>query len=124
MAVEIHIFDKLETESFAAGQDLITQGQASGFMYAIVEGTVEVMVDEKRLHDVGPGGIVGEMALIDSAGSRSATVRAKTDVKAVPVDEARFKFLVEQTPFFALQVMRVLVERLREATALGANYLD
>jgi CRP-like cAMP-binding protein len=52
------------------------------------------------------------MALIDSA-PRSATAIAATDVQLVPVGEKQFAFLVSQTPYFALNVMRVMARRLR-----------
>ena len=52
------------------------------------------------------------MALIDDS-PRSATVVALTDVTVVPIQEQRFLFMVEHTPFFALRVMRVLANRLR-----------
>ncbi len=52
------------------------------------------------------------MALIDSE-PRSATAVAVTDVELVPVSEKQFLFLVSQTPYFALKVMRVLAQRLR-----------
>ena len=54
------------------------------------------------------------MALIDAA-RRSATVVAATDVKLIPVNEKQFLFLVSHTPYFALNVMRVLARRLRAA---------
>ena len=56
--------------------------------------------------------IFGEMALVDGA-PRSATAVAMTDVSLVPISEKQFLFLVSQTPFFALKVMRVLARRLR-----------
>jgi CRP-like cAMP-binding protein len=52
------------------------------------------------------------MALIESR-PRSATAVARTDWKLVAVSEKRFAFLVQQTPHFALQVMRVMADRLR-----------
>jgi CRP-like cAMP-binding protein len=55
---------------------------------------------------------------IVSPGPRSATVVATTDCEFVAVDEKRFHYLVQQTPFFATQVMRVLAERLRSANQL------
>ena len=58
------------------------------------------------------------MALIDDA-PRSATAIALTDVSIVPVAEKQFLFLVRETPFFALNVMRVLAGRLRAANAMG-----
>ncbi|HXQ21148.1 MAG TPA: cyclic nucleotide-binding domain-containing protein, partial [Candidatus Acidoferrales bacterium] len=65
---------------------------------------------------MGPGGILGEMALIDQ-NPRSATAVAKTDCTLVPVNEARFKFLVKQVPAFSLEVMRVMASRLRKMDA-------
>ena len=56
--------------------------------------------------------IFGEMALIDNE-PRSATAIAVTDVELVAVTEKQFLFLVGQTPYFALKVMRVLAQRLR-----------
>jgi CRP/FNR family cyclic AMP-dependent transcriptional regulator len=58
----------------------------------------------------------GEMALVDSA-PRSADAVAVTDVTLVPISEKQFLFLVSQTPFFALKVMRVLARRLRASNS-------
>jgi CRP-like cAMP-binding protein len=65
---------------------------------------------------VGEGGIIGEMGLIDR-GPRSATAIAKTDCKLVPLNEQRFTFMVQETPNFALQVMRIMADRLRRMDA-------
>lgn len=81
-------------------------------MYVVGEGEVDVGRDGRRLYTVRAGSLVGEMALIDQ-GPRSATAVAKTDCRLIPVDEYRFLVMVQQTPFFALEVMRLLVERLR-----------
>jgi CRP/FNR family transcriptional regulator, cyclic AMP receptor protein len=55
------------------------------------------------------------MALIDAA-PRSATAVAATDVKLVPVGEKQFLFMISHTPYFALNVMRILARRLRATT--------
>ena len=60
---------------------------------------------------------MGEMALIDH-GPRSATVTASTDCTLAEIDEKRFLFLVQQTPMFALSVMRLLSQRLRRMNAM------
>ena len=62
------------------------------------------------------------MALIDG-GPRSAAVRASVASEVVPIDERRFLFMVQQTPFFALRVMRVMSARLRSMNA-RATELD
>jgi CRP-like cAMP-binding protein len=52
------------------------------------------------------------MALIDRS-PRSADAVAKTDCTLAVVTQRRFTFLVQETPFFAVDIMRVLAERLR-----------
>jgi CRP/FNR family transcriptional regulator, cyclic AMP receptor protein len=98
-----------------AGTVIFNKGDTRDFMYAVVEGQVDIIVNGKVVETVEPGGIFGEMALIQGgpAEPRTATAIAKTNSKLVPVDERRFLFLVQQTPNFSLHVMRVLSERLR-----------
>jgi len=57
------------------------------------------------------------MAMVDGQ-PRTAAAVARTDCQLVPIDQKRFQFLVQQTPYFAIEVMRVLVERLRRADRL------
>ena len=64
--------------------------------------------------------IFGEMALIDDE-PRSATVIARTDCRLLEVDRRRFEFMVSETPYFALAVMRVMADRLRKANARIAS---
>jgi CRP/FNR family cyclic AMP-dependent transcriptional regulator len=97
---------------FAAGQVIFTAGSPGDVMYVVKEGEVEVLVRDRVIETIGPGGILGEMALIDHS-PRSASARAKTDCQLVPIDEARFKYMIQQTPFFAIEVMRVIARRLR-----------
>jgi CRP/FNR family cyclic AMP-dependent transcriptional regulator len=82
-------------------------------MYVVKEGEVEVLVRDRVVETIGPRGILGEMALIDR-NPRSASALAKTDCQLVPIDEARFTYLVQQTPYFAIEVMRVMARRLRQ----------
>src|SRR5262245_38645150 len=100
-------------KSFSAGQRIFMQGEPGDFMYVVKEGEVDILVHDRVVETVGPGGILGEMALIDTK-ARSATAVAKTDCQLVPIDEKRFTFLVQQTPYFSLYVMRVLAGRLRQ----------
>jgi CRP/FNR family cyclic AMP-dependent transcriptional regulator len=103
-------------ESHSAGHIVFRAGDPGDTMYVVKEGEVEIIINDKVIETIGPGGIVGEMALIDTR-PRSATVVAKTDCQLVPINEKRFTFLIQQTPYFSLQVMRVLVERVRKMDA-------
>ncbi|WP_162918525.1 Crp/Fnr family transcriptional regulator [Taklimakanibacter deserti] len=99
-----------------AGQVLFTKGDAGHEIYVVRSGELQILDGNRVFETVGPGGIVGEMSLVDS-GPRSATVRASAATEVVPMDERRFLFMVQQTPHFALRVMRVMSARLRAMNA-------
>lgn len=102
----------IRIDSVAAAQNIFVEGDQGDCMYIVKEGVVDLMYKGKFLATVEKGGIFGEMALIDFL-PRSATAVARTDCVLVPVDEKHFSRLVQETPAFALQVMRVLVQRVR-----------
>lgn len=107
-----------EVDSVPAGQTIFNEGDAGDVMYVVKEGEVDVHVRHNIAEVVGPGGIVGEMALIDR-GPRSATAIARTDCLLVRVSEARFRFLVQQVPAFSLEVMATMARRLRKVNTAG-----
>ena len=100
-----------------AGQALFREGDEGNQMYVLEIGTAEVIVQNRVVEALEHGSIVGEMGLV-SPGPLSASVIAKTDCEFVVVDEKRFQFLVQQTPYFAIQVMRLMAERLRATNKL------
>jgi CRP/FNR family cyclic AMP-dependent transcriptional regulator len=102
---------------YQAGEVIFREGQPGDVMYVVKEGEVEIQVNGKTLEIVGEGGIVGEMALLDSE-PRSATVMARVTTQLVPISPDRFKFLIQQTPYFATEVMRVMAHRIRAMDAL------
>ena len=100
---------------FKAGDVIFKQGDAAHELYVVQSGQVEIRLNNRLLETLGEYGIFGEMALID-ASPRSATAVAATDVKLVAVGEKQFLFLISNTPHFALNVMRIMAERLRRTT--------
>jgi CRP-like cAMP-binding protein len=103
-------------EEYPAGQTIFAEGQPGYKMYVVIDGEVEIRARGQPINKVGPGELLGEMALIDSE-PRSASAVALGPCRLAPVDEKRFLFMVSQTPFFALHVMRELVHKLRLITA-------
>jgi CRP/FNR family cyclic AMP-dependent transcriptional regulator len=117
----IEIFRKMsEVRTVPAGAVVFRQDADPDVMYGILEGDLEIRVGDRVIDTVGPGGIVGELALIDLK-PRSATVCALTEAKLVPIDQRRFLFLVQETPYFAINVMRVLAERFRKLLDAAEN---
>jgi CRP-like cAMP-binding protein len=98
--------------TFKAGETIFSEGDKGDRMYVVRSGQVEVERDGKIVETLSASGIFGEMALIDGS-PRAATARAKTDCEVAPITEKSFLFLVHETPYFAIAVMRALAERLR-----------
>jgi CRP-like cAMP-binding protein len=102
------------TCSYKAGEVIFREGDPAQELYIVKSRKVEVRLGNRVLDTLPELSIFGEMALIDRS-PRSATVLAATDATVVPVGEKQFLFLVSRTPHFALNVMRVLAQRLRSA---------
>lgn len=106
-----------------AGHPLFQAGDEGHLMFVLTTGNAEVIVNNRVVETLQHGSIVGEMGIV-SPGPRSASVVATTDCEFVAVDEKRFQFLVQQTPFFATQVMKVMAERLRSLNQMVAPIED
>jgi CRP/FNR family cyclic AMP-dependent transcriptional regulator len=109
----LSLFKNAKTvKEFMAGETIFVEGQPSDVMYVILEGEVDIRQRGRSIYTAGPGEPVGEMAMIDAQG-RSASAVALRPCRLAVVDEKQFLFMVQETPNFALEVMRVLVDRLR-----------
>lgn len=113
--IEINLFrHSRDVVELAPGEELFREGDPGDCMYAVIEGEVVLTVHGGAVETMGPGSILGEMALIDQA-ARSATATAHTAARVARVDERQFGYLVHEHPTFALQVMKVMAARLRQA---------
>lgn len=98
--------------AFRAGDELIVAGDDGDEMFVLLSGEVEIRIDGVAIERVGPGGTYGEMSLIEHA-KRSATIVALTDGCHVPISQKRFLYLIQNTPFFAVEVLETIARRLR-----------
>ena len=101
-----------DTVNLTPGEVLFQAGDPGAAMFVVLEGALEIRIGDKVVETSTRGAIIGEMALIDQA-PRVATVVAKEASRLVKLDQRRFHFLIQQNPFFATHVMKVLAERLR-----------
>jgi len=104
--------NNIEAQFFKAGTTIFREGEQAHDLFVIKSGEVRIQIGNRTVSELSADHIFGEMALIDNE-PRSASAIAVTDVELVPVSEKQFLFLVSQTPYFALKVMRVLAQRLR-----------
>ena len=113
MSTEIHIFRHARTtRELTAGEALFAVGDPGDSMFAVLEGAIELRLDGRVVETVHPGGIIGELVLIEPA-PRSLDAVAVEPSKVAVVNEREFTFLVQEHPTFALQVMQIMAERIR-----------
>jgi Cyclic nucleotide-binding domain len=67
-----------------AGRTLVQQGQQGDEMFLLFDGMLQVEIDGKPVAEVGPGAILGELALLRE-GRRTATLRAVTPCRVAVV---------------------------------------
>jgi CRP/FNR family transcriptional regulator, cyclic AMP receptor protein len=94
------------------GDVLFREGDAGDAMYVLLEGALDVRIGDLVLEHSRRGAIVGEMALIDQS-PRSASVVAREPSRLAKIDQRRFQRLIQNNPFFATHVMKVLADRVR-----------
>ncbi len=116
---------KHETESIdlAAGEVLFEEGDHGDCMFVLLEGAMNVKVGDLTVEQSERGALLGEMALIDQS-PRGATVVATAPSRLARVDERRFNFIIQQNPFFARHMMKVLVDRLRHMNEVSVSSRD
>lgn len=101
-----------------AGEVLFREGDAGETMVVLIAGAVDLSVGGTIVARVEEGDVFGEMALLDpESKTRSATATTATECRLLEVNERRFLFMVTETPFFALHLMRLMASRLKRMNA-------
>ncbi|MBL8566477.1 MAG: Crp/Fnr family transcriptional regulator [Hyphomicrobiaceae bacterium] len=108
---------ELPAFGLGAGETLFFKGDTAGGMYVVLAGRIDILIFGRLLDQVGRGGIIGEMALVDCT-HRSAAALAQTDAELVAIDRQQFLALIAEEPRFALSVLAVMSARLRHVSKL------
>lgn len=109
--------DSAQVRNHQAGSVIFEFGESGDEMFIVEEGEVDIVLEGKVLETVSPEGIFGELALIDHE-PRSTSAIAKTDCRLIVLNQHRFMFLVDEVPFFAINVMKIMADRLRRASSV------
>jgi len=113
---------RLYCRVFPAGSNIITAEQPGEVVYIIRSGTAKIHIEQRDGADVilailGPGDIVGEMRLIDSAG-RSASVVTLEESQLIWLGGEAFQEFLRTIPAFAQNLVRILSARVRLSNEL------
>lgn len=101
---------------YEEGTVIFVEGQDAREMYVVRDGMVSLRKGGVVIKTLDPGEVFGEMALIDHA-PRTATAVAGPGCRVTVIDEAAFQQLVKKVPGFALELLRLVVRRLRRELA-------
>ena len=121
-AAELEALARLAHERTAAkGEWLFRRGDPGDYLLVVLAGELRVSVSgvdgrEQILRSLGPGDVVGEIALLDGS-SRSADAVAVTRVRLLVVDRRSVLQEVARNGEFALALMRLLCVRLRATSS-------
>ena len=99
----------------AAGEAIVGEGTGGVAFFFILEGEASVTVGGEEVATLPSGEYVGELALLDPDGPRTATVEAKTDVVLAAMSAWQFRPFVLAHPEVAWTLLQRLARRLREA---------
>jgi CRP/FNR family transcriptional regulator, cyclic AMP receptor protein len=112
------VLKKADLVSFKAGDVLIHQGAADNHIFLILCGKVSIHVNGREVGIRQARQHIGEMALIDKAARRSATVTALEETVAVKVTEPDFTPIADAHPAVWRHLGLELGDRLRERSKL------
>jgi len=101
---------------YEKGKIIMVAGQAGALMYVVLEGRVAISIRGAVVERQGPGGIFGEMALIDQS-PRAANAVAEADCQLLALNRNVFLNLVKSEPAFGIALLSAMAERLRNTAA-------
>ncbi len=105
---------------YADGEDIVCQGDVGDCMYVVQAGRVEVIqatnMGEQHLAFLETGDFFGEMAVFEKE-TRSATVRASGEARALKVDKKTLLRRIKEDPLLAVNLLQTMSRRIRDLNA-------
>jgi CRP-like cAMP-binding protein len=96
-----------------AGSVIVDQGQTGREAFVVLSGTVQVTRSKRKVADLGPGAVVGELSLLDH-GPRTATVTCVTDCELLVIDQRNFRAVLQEVPTMAVKLLATIAGRIRD----------
>lgn len=100
------------TLHYPARKVIMKEDEGGVFMYVVLKGRVAISVGSQVVERVGPGGVFGEMALVDQS-TRAASAVAETDCMLLPVNRNDFLDLTKNRAEIGMSLLKAIAERLR-----------
>ncbi|MEZ5230619.1 MAG: cyclic nucleotide-binding domain-containing protein [Acidimicrobiales bacterium] len=111
---ELRQIERLMTPiDIRAGREFITEGTPGREAFIILEGIASVRHNGRVIATVGPGEVLGEVAVVAGL-RRSATVVAETDIVAEVLDRREFVALLDANPKLSQKILIAAIKRLHD----------
>ncbi len=107
-------FNHIKTRTVAPKEVIFREGDSGEVMYALMKGTVDLVIKDQVIETILEHDVFGEGALVQPEHNRASTAIARTECEIGELNKERFLFLVQETPLFALEIIRSLSNRLRK----------
>ncbi len=118
---ELATLSRLSTEvQVQTGHELMSQGHHARECFVIEEGKAAVIIDGVTVTHLGPGEVVGEVALFDK-GTRTASVVADTPMRVFAFSATEFHSVIDALPTVSQKITAKMAERLRTVDARLSN---
>lgn len=106
-----------DATAFKAGEVIFAQGSVADAIWIVLSGSVTIEKGATLIDRAGVNYAIGILSMVDS-GPRTTTARAEKDCMLVRIDQAKFRFMMEEMPNFGWYVTWQLAGRLRATAAL------
>jgi CRP/FNR family transcriptional regulator, cyclic AMP receptor protein len=98
---------------YDTGDAIVSEGETGVGFFVIADGSARVESHGARRATLGPGSSFGEVALLDEAGRRSASVIAESPMRVYGITAWQFTPLLEQNPAIAIKIAKGMARMLR-----------
>ena len=102
---------------FAEGRKIMREGQAGVTMYIVMEGKISIAIGDKTVEQLDPGGVFGEMALVDQS-PRTASATADSECALLSINRDTLIALVKSDASVGMAMMRCVADRIRYMNSL------
>ena len=107
-------------ETLKPNMRIITQGMPVPDLYLIYNGTVDVLVDNKRITDLRDGEFVGEMSFLTEK-TATATCKVKYETQCLVWKQREFKELLKRNPSLYFTIQSVLSAQVSDKLVISSK---
>src|SRR5690554_5126204 len=119
MNTQVNLYQQTRDDiNYKAGDVIFMQGELAANAFVVQSGVVDLYMNGRHIETLSAGDIFGERDMMNGSMYQTTAI-AQTDTSIIAVDDHRFKYLLENTPAFAMNVMRMLSARLAAANKLA-----